>query len=454
MTKEIIDGIKYLLDEDNLTAEVIELKEDFRLDDETLIAVQLIQLMKEGFNGYKGDIIIPETVVFNERTYRVTSIGEKAFAGSYSLKSVTIPDSVTSIGDLAFKDCKELKSIAIPDSVTSIGEYAFSGCESLTTKVVIGEKIIGGIKYRLYCNRTAKIIQKSGGYKGDIIIPETVEFKEHTYRVTNIGAESFTWCESLKSIVIPDGVTSIGEQAFNNCYSLTKIAIPDSVKSIGDGAFVNCKKLTSITIPDNVKSIGDMTFSLCFALTEIVIPNSVTMIGYEAFECCFALKSIVIPARVTEIGESAFSGCSALTSIIVAEGNPRYDSRMNCNAIIETATNTLIRGCSQTIIPESVTEIGKDAFKGCRSLTSLIIPDNVTSIGMCAFRLCVSLKSITIPASVKSVGDGAFDMCQSLISITFQGTIAQWEKIELGYSWRNGVPFAAVVHCTDGDVEI
>ena len=177
-------------------------------------------------------------------------------------------------------------------------------------------------------------------------------------------------------------------------------------------------------------------------------------IGYEAFEFCSSLNSIVIPARVTEIGESAFVGCSALTSIIVAEGNPRYDSRENCNAIIETATNTLIRGCSQTIIPESITEIGEEAFNACDSLTSIIIPENVTSIGAEAFRHCESLKSITIPVSVKSIGGMAFDWCEKLNSITFQGTIAQWNEIELGYSWEHGVPAATVVHCTDGDVKI
>ena len=428
MIKEIINGIKYRLDEETKTSEVVELKDDIQLDDENLTAKQLMKAM---FNGYKGDIIIPETVVFNERTYRVTSIGERAFAGSYSLKSVSIPDSVT-----------------------SIGEFAFLDCESLNTKVEIGEKTIDGIKYLLYCNRTAKVIQKSSRYKGDIIIPETVEFKGVTYRVTSIGAEAFTWCEKLKSITIPNSITSIGDRVFYQCTGLTSITIPESVTSIGKNAFENCKKLTSIIIPDGVKSIGDMTFSWCFALTEIVIPNSVTMIGYEAFECCFALKSIVIPARVTEIGERAFNGCSALTSIIVAEGNPRYDSRMNCNAIIETATNTLIRGCSQTIIPESVTEIGKYAFNDCESLTSIIIPNNVTSIGAEAFRHCESLKSITIPASVKSIGVMAFDWCEKLNSITFQGTIAQWNEIELGFSWQHGVPSAAVVHCTDGDVSV
>ena len=274
MKEEVINGIKYRLDEETLTAEVIELKDDLELDETKMTAGKLMKMI---FNGYEGDVIIPETVVFNERTYRVTSIGEKAFAGSFSLKSVTIPDSVTSIGEKAFNDCKKLKSIVIPDAVTSIGEYAFVGCESLTTKVEIGEKIIDGIKYILYCNRTAKVIQKSTRYKGDIIIPETVEFKGVTYRVT-----------------------SIGKRAFENCEKLTSVTIPDSVKSIGKHAFDWCFELASIAIPDSVSSIGDRVFSECFALKSITIGNGVTSIGKTAFMCCRALTSITFQGTIVQ----------------------------------------------------------------------------------------------------------------------------------------------------------
>ena len=300
MIGEIINGINYRLDEENLTAVVIELKEDFRLADKNLTAEQL---MKAVFNGYEGDIIIPETVVFDEHTYRVTSIGKEAFAGSYSLKSITIPDSVTSIGDRAFEDCKNLKSITIPD-YASIGKFAFGGCESLTSPVESGEKIIGGIKYILYCNRTAEVTYKQG-YNGDINIPETVVFKDLTYRVTSIGESAFSYCKSLTSIVIPDSVTSIGECAFSWCSSLNKITISNSVTSIGKRAFESCQKLTSIIIPNNVKSIEDMALSWCYALTEIVIPNSVMNIGYEAFDGCKSLANITFQGTIAQWKEIA-----------------------------------------------------------------------------------------------------------------------------------------------------
>ena len=161
-------------------------------------------------------------------------------------------------------------------------------------------------------------------------------------------------------------VTTIGEEAFNDCVFLTSVTIPNSVTSIGRDAFLNCSDLTSVTIPNSVTSIEEYAFSLCSCLTSVEIPNSVTNIGLEAF-----------------------SGCSGLTSIVVESGNPVYDSRNNCNAIIETASNILIAGCKNTIIPNNVTSIGRSAFSNCSGLTSVTIPNSVSSIGQRAFWNCI-----------------------------------------------------------------
>ena len=270
------------------------------------------------------------------------------------------------------------------------------------------EKIIEGIKYLLEEETlTAEVIKNPNGYRGNIIIPETIVFNEVTYRVTSVGKQAFGNCFSLTSVVIPNSVTSIGRDAFWGCDSLKSIVISNGVTSIGKAAFMDCDSLNSIVIPDGVTSIEESAFCGCKSLTSIVIPDS-----------------------VTSIGEEAFMGCSSLTSIVVAEGNTVYDSREQCNAIIHTATNTLISGCQNTIIPDSVKSIGDYAFYYCSSLTSIVIPDSVTSIGEAAFMGCDSLKSIT-----------------------FNGTKMQWNSIELGDEWNCEIP-AQIVRCTDGNVKI
>ena len=133
-------------------------------------------------------------------------------------------------------------------------------------------------------------------------------------------------------------------------------------------------------IPEGTTKIKDYAFKECSGLTSIVIPDSVTEIGYAAFLGCTGLTSIVIPDSVTEIGDDAFEDCTGLTRICVSEGNKKYDSRDNCNAIIETATNKLITGCATTVIPGSVTEIKSKAFYGCTVLTSIINQDTLTEI--------------------------------------------------------------------------
>ena len=205
------------------------------------------------------------------------------------------------------------------------------------------------------------------------------------------------------SVTIPESVTYNG-----NTYSVT---------SIGDDAFYFCSGLTSVTIGNSVTSIGSSAFSHCSGLTSVTIPNSVTSIGSYAFCLCDDLTSVTIPNSVTSIGEFAFSHCSGLTLIKVDNGNDKYDSRDNCNAIIETELNELIVGCKSTVIPNSVTSIGELAFDGCSGLASVTIPNSVTSIGVGAFYGCSGLTSVTIPNSVTSIGEYVFAYCSELTDV-------------------------------------
>ena len=336
-------------------------------------------------NVYSGAVTIPSEVTYEGTTYSVTAIGQSAFDSCSGLTKVVIPNSVTSIGNHAFFGCSGLTSVEIPNSVTSIGSYAFRGCSGLTTVVIPNSVTSIGSDAFSGCSGLESITVESGN---------TVYDSRDNCNAILETATNKLIC-GCKNTIIPNSVTSIGSYAFEGCSGLTSVEIPNSVTTIGYAAFRNCSGLTSVVIPNSVTSIGDFAFSGCSGLTSVVIPNSVTSIGNEAFCDCSGLTSVVIPNSVTSIGDDAFSCCSGLESITVESGNTVYDSRDNCNAILETATNSLICGCKNTIIPNSVTTIGNYAFYDCSGLTSVVIPNSVTSIGDFAFCYCSGLTSVT-----------------------------------------------------------
>ena len=374
-----------------------------------------VEVTYQGSSNYQGltTATIPETVTYDGTTYSVTSIGEYAFSRCTSLISITIGNSVTSIGYEAFYECSALTSIILPNSVTSIGDGAFAWCSALTSIILPDSVTSIGVDAFYGCSSLTSIT-----------IPNSV---------TSIEDGAFYNCSSLTSITIPNSVTSIGGSAFYGCSSLTSITIPNSVTSIGNNAFFGCSALTSITLSNSVTSIGDWAFGRCSSLTSITIPNSVTSIGYEAFVFCSSLTSISIPKSVINVGVGIFDNCFSLSSIKVENGNTTYDSRDNCNAIIETENNILIAGCQSTIIPSTVTSIGGEAFFGCSNLTNITIPNSIKNIGTFAFYNCSNLDSITIPNSVTSIEYRAFESCSNLKSITIPDSITTIEWMTFCY---------------------
>ena len=359
--------------------------------------------------------------------YQVTSIGENAFVYCRGLTSVAIPSSVTSIGVEAFYFCEGLTSVEFPSSLTSIDRNAFYGCIHLTS-------------INLPSKLTSIGSNAFGGCTGltSIKIPSSV---------TKITSHAFSGCINLNSIVVESGNSVYDSR--NNCNAIIEKAsntliagckntkIPSGVTSIGYGAFAGCSGLTSIAIPSSVTSFGEFAFSNCSGLTSIAFHSSVTHIGRWAFYNCTGLTSVTIPSSVTSIGERAFIGCSGLTSIVVESGNSVYDSRENCNAIIETASNTLIGGCNYTKIPSSVTSFGNYALGSCKGLTSIEIPSGVTSIGDYAFSGCSGLTSITsYITDVFKTGRNAFSGCDNTTLYVPKGLVgayqstADWNSIE------------------------
>ena len=237
--------------------------------------------------------------------------------------------------------------------------------------------------------------------------------------VTAISDGAFRECRLLKSAVFPNSVTTMGESIFFQCSELTSVVLPSSLEVIPQGIFYSCKKLTSVSIPESVKEISATAFAGCNSLPFVNIPEGVVSIGFNAFYVCSSLKSIIIPRSVISIGFSAFSGCSNLTSIQVEDGNPNYDSRQNCNAIIEKSREKLIAGCKTTTIPSDITTIGGSAFYGC-DMESISIPDNIKYIEAAAFQRCTKLKSINLSKNVISIGEQAFLYCKNLEKIVIE----------------------------------
>lgn len=235
-------------------------------------------------------------------------------------------------------------------------------------------------------------VENNGCYsslKGNIVIPETVEYNSNTYTVTRIGKEAFKDHKQIIYVTLPNTIEEIGEYAFYRSY-LNVINLPSSIKSIGAHAFGGCTGLTTpIVIPPLVTRIEDETFLLCYKIPSIEIHDGVTYIGVQAFADCKAIKEIYIPNSVTEIGRLVFFGCEALTYIHLPESLREipYGFVQSCDML------------AHIILPKTIETIGENAFRGCQKLEEIVLPENVSLIKPYAFAYSDKLERIILLSS-------------------------------------------------------
>ena len=421
------------------------------------------------FNQYNGMLSMPLGQILYEQSDTHIMITGATEDGSTIDTSGNIQLQVT-------KTDTEVKISFDPNYILGVGnaignEWWYQALLNITyTQSLAPEIVVDGIYYNITSEelKTAEVTFRGNTYDeyldeytGSIVIPSTITLNGSTYSVTAIGDKAFAKCTGMTDITLPSSISVIGEQSFAFCSALTQVVHANSITQIkeaafyactdlpififpsetitigaqafrgsglrevvltenmvlSDAVFYECNNLTSIIISDGVTTIPTWTFGYCPAFTMANFPSSVTTICDYAFYNCQGLKEIYIPANITNIGTDAFNCDSALESIYVAADNPVYDSRERCNALIETATNVLITGCKNTVIPDNVETIAAWAFGYCTGLTDIVIGSGVTKIEAFAFTNCSNLASIVISEHVTEIGDAAFAYCSALNNI-------------------------------------
>ena len=357
-------------------------------------------------------------------TYRVTDINAKTcevYDCDKNSKKIIIPASVqgykvTSIGSQAFYDCG-IESVILPGAVTTIGSYAFAYCKSLANISGINDvEYIGASAFRDTpwlaslpegVNYIGKVLLT---YKGTMPANTTIKVEEGC---TQIAYSAFDHQKGLVGIVIPSSVKYISSSSIIYCESLRTIIVDSNnpiydsrddcnaiIKTEEEELIIGC---VGTIIPRTIKSIGFQAFYANYDLLEINIPDNIDSIAQWAYTSVITAEKITIGKGLRVLGHRCFGRSSGKKSIMVSPDNPYFDSRDNCNAIIETKKNKLRFGCDITVIPGSVETIGEDAFVGS-DLMMVIVPNSITGIEAQAFAGMDNLRSITIGRNVKSLG--------------------------------------------------
>ena len=292
---------------------------------------------------FREEFCIPSSVEYQGRTYKVKGVGDDGFSGCTEIRNLVVDDGVEFIGKNAFANCVNLLSVEIPSSICAVDGAAFWGCRNL----------------------------------------ETIKVASN-----NACLDSRDNCNGI--------INSELDELVVTCVGTT---IPSTVKSIGQSAFNNRSDICEVVIPEGVRKIDGFAFSGCINLKHIAFPSSLEVIGEGVFSGCKSLKSLYIPRNVRKIesdgGVGMFAGCDSLETVVVDKGNPFYDSRKGCNAIVETESSKLIAGCAISKLVESLKDIGEYAFAGT-GIREIHIPQSMTGFAVNAFCDCDALSRLTV----------------------------------------------------------
>ena len=388
-----------------------------------------------------GVIDIPDTVTSGGQTYTVTAIGEYAFIPSRKItnvSSVFIPATVTSIGRFAFRCCKFLATVTFAEGsqLKSIGVSAFSGTNPAHPR-----------------------------FK-EIQIPNSVE---------TIGTNAFQNCQDLESITLPASLKTIESSAFSYCLNLSEIKLPTSLKAIQSYVFDGCSSLETVFYYGSLAQwsqintsngflgysspslvMGDYTAQFISVKDEndpdpppktvtitkytgtestVILPSTisrwpVTKIGEDALKDNTTITSVTIPDSVTEIGSNAFAGCTNLTSVNYAGDWSNLTIQSGNPAVEDAAKDAANEQLFDfEFTPDNTAVIVKHYWGAAADVTSRYKGKPVTAINNAAFPNS-AVTSVTIPDSVTSIPDAAFYNCGNLetihipVSVTFIGSYA------------------------------
>ena len=341
------------------------------------------------------------TITLSDSLERIRS---SAFQGCQSLASLIIPDEVTDIESSAFTDCRSLNTIAFPAKLNNLGEYVLTGCYNL--QHIIWNARDAHLSWLFYSDYTEEQIR------------DQISWYHPFYNIRQ-QIQTFTFGDSVR--VIPRYL----------CYemeNLTSLSFGCEVDSIEQHVFEGCNGIKSIhwnarSFKDPYLSVYSPFYPIRDSITSFTFGDSVHHIPAYICNGMSNLHQLVIPAKVSSIGEYAFRHMGTLDSISVNLANTHYDSRGNCNALIETASNNLLLGNYKTRIPADIQGIDACAFRNVRNLTTAIIPEGVSFIGKEAFNGCKDLKNLSLPRKLGAINDYTFQDCDSLYNITLPDSL-------------------------------